>query len=241
MGKVRQIFVWNGKEDLGSFRREELVEQLQAGTVLPSDYFFEKGMSNWERVALLPCCVKFLATEPQRQMLARMGITYSEFLTKAEVSAIMAQRRSDPAGPATGRQLAFLAYLGISVPANLNKSQAGDLIDSALDNDSLSERRSTWRYDRYDLYPDLFAEERAEFKSGRGAALLADYNDFRIETREGPGGSDYLPKLTLAHVDAVVEMLDRLRPGWDRDLRRAMLDDFLPAIEEWHAKRHASS
>jgi len=44
MGKVRQIFVWNGKQDLGSFRREELVEQLKEGALLPSDYYYEEGM-----------------------------------------------------------------------------------------------------------------------------------------------------------------------------------------------------
>ena len=42
MGKVRQISVWNGKQDLGSFRREELVEQLKEGALLPSDYYTAK-------------------------------------------------------------------------------------------------------------------------------------------------------------------------------------------------------
>jgi hypothetical protein len=46
MGKVRQISVWNGKQDLGPFRREELVEQLKEGAVLPSDYYYEEGMAD---------------------------------------------------------------------------------------------------------------------------------------------------------------------------------------------------
>jgi hypothetical protein len=62
MGKVRQIFVWNGKQDLGSFRREELVEQLKDGALLPSDYYYEEGMADWERVAHFTCCQKFLAS-----------------------------------------------------------------------------------------------------------------------------------------------------------------------------------
>lgn len=67
MAKVRQIFIWNGKEDLGPFRRQELVEQLRTGSVRPEYYYWEEGMSDWLRVALLRCCREFLATDAQKQ------------------------------------------------------------------------------------------------------------------------------------------------------------------------------
>jgi len=144
VGKVRQIFIWNGKEDLGPFRREELVEQLKTAAVLPSHYYFEEGMVGWERVARLPCCRKFRATDAQKQMLDRMGVKYSEFLTKADVSSIMENR------PATERQLEYLKSFGVTPPGSLTKVQASEMIERCLDDPAARERQSRFRAAEFD-------------------------------------------------------------------------------------------
>lgn len=125
MAKVRQIFVWDGTRDLGPFRREELIEQIKAATVLPSHFFFEEGMTDWARVATLQCCARFLASDAQKQMLTRMGVEYDEYLTKDDVSRILEQQ------PATERQQALIDYLGLAVRPHPTKNEASDLIQAA--------------------------------------------------------------------------------------------------------------
>jgi hypothetical protein len=144
MGKYRQIFVWNGKEDLGPFRREELIEQLRAGTVLPSDYYIEQEMPGWERVACLPCCSKLLATDAQREMLDRLGVAYGEFLTKADVSSILENQ------PATERQLDYLRSFGIAPAAGLSKIEASQTIEQCLADPVARERQSRIQADEFE-------------------------------------------------------------------------------------------
>jgi len=139
VAKVRQIFIWNGKQDLGPFRREELVEQLKSGAVLPSDYYYEEGMADWQRVARLRCCNRFLATDAQKAMLDRMGVTYGEFLRKTDVTSILENQ------PATEKQLAYLQSFGVTPPTALTKVQASDMIQRCLDDHVARERQSEFR------------------------------------------------------------------------------------------------
>jgi GYF domain 2 len=228
MGRAaRQVFIARDGVQYGPYGRAELIQNFRSGAILPCDFYWEGGMTDWKRVALLPLARKSLATDAQRRMLDRLGIEYDEFLTKSEVTAIMSRRNM-----ATPQQLALLEYLGVTVSPGISKSKASALYDSAISDESIASRRSTWGYDRYNLYPDLFAEERARFKASRAASLLGDYNDFRGDVRKTIGGSrNPLPKLQLSDVEAIVSKLDLAYPGWDRDLMRAMLDFLLPAIE----------
>jgi hypothetical protein len=228
MGRLaRQVFIARDGVQYGPYGRSELIRNFRSGAILPRDFYWEEGMADWKRVALLPFAQKSLATDAQRRMLDRMGVEYDEFLTKSEVTAIMSRRNT-----ATPQQLALLEYLGVTAPPGISKSEASALYNSAISNESVAERRSTWHHDKYDLYPDLFAEERAKFKAGRAASLLSDYSDFRAEVRKTIGGGrNPLPKLQLSDVETIVSKLDLAYPGWDRDLMRAMLDYLLPAIE----------
>jgi len=219
VGKVRQIFIWNGKDDLGPFRREELVEQLKSGAVLPSDYYYEEGMPDWERVARLPCCNKFLAPDLQKQMLDRMGVNYDEFLTKNDVSTILEHE------PATDRQLALLNYLGIEAPLGLTKTDASDIIHDARSNPSLADRFDRWNVERLDMHPNLYASERAAYKTGRAACLLDQYKEFR---REVTG----FPKLSLADIEQIISKLDTATPGWDHDLLATGVDHVIAELEK---------
>jgi hypothetical protein len=222
MGKVRQIFIWNGEKDLGPFRRDELVAELSAGNVRPSDYYFEEGMADWERVAQLPCCQRFLATGAQKLMLDRMGVKYDEFLTKDDVSSILENQ------PATDRQLALLRYLGLTAPVGVTKTIAAELIDQARHDPSFADQFDKWTFDRLEVHPDLYASERSAYKAGRASTLLTEYEQFRRDMREN--GSRF-PKLTLEEIEEVVGRLDREHPRWDQDILLNGVDSLLAELE----------
>jgi hypothetical protein len=219
MGKVRQIFVWNGQQDLGPFRRDELVAELTIGHVRPSAYYYEEGMADWERIAQLPCCQRILASDAQKQMLDRMGVTYDEFLTKRDVSAILEHQ------PATDRQLVLMRYLNIEVPPVLTKTDASNILENARSDPSLGDRFYRWNTERFDLHPDLYAPERATYKAGRASCLLEQYNEFRREVKG-------FPKLSLDDLQQIIAKLDNAKPEWDHDLLATGVDHVIAELEK---------
>jgi hypothetical protein len=223
MGKVRQIFIWNGTQDLGPFRRTELVEQLELGTVLPSHYYFEEGMSEWARVAALPCCARLLASDAQKTMLSRMGIEYDEFLTKSDVSRILDN------APATERQIALLKYLGIEAPPSLTKNAASELLDVAKGDPLMLDKLDAWNVDRLELHADIYAGERIAFKNSRAQALLEQYHEFQADLQ---GSGVRVRRLTLEELNSAIAKLDATRPGWDRELRLNGLDHVLDVLDK---------
>lgn len=222
MGKVRQIFVWDGVRDLGPFRREQLVDQLRSGAVRPNHFFFEEGMAGWERVATLPCCARFLASDAQKTMLREMGVDYDEYLTKDDVSGILEQQ------PATERQVALLKYLGVAVSPHLTKNEASDLIEAAKRDPRLGSRFDSWGADRINLHADIYAAERKLYQDGRAAVLLEEYENFR---RDLSSNGMEAPKLSLGDVARLVTELDRTVGGWDKDLRLSGLDHLLDLVQ----------
>jgi hypothetical protein len=223
MGKLRQIFIWDGTRDLGPFRRDELIEQLKIGTVLPSHFFFEEEMSDWARVATLPCCARFLASEAQKEMLTRMGIEYDEYLTKDDVSRILEHQ------PATERQLALIAYLGLRASPNMTKTEASEFIEAAKQNPLLVDRFDSWNFDRLELHGDMYATERKSFKEGRGEILWRQYQDFRSDLQESGAR---VRNLTLHEVNTLIAQLDATRPDWDRELYLNGLDHVLELLKD---------
>jgi len=167
VNNIRQIFIWNGKENLGPFTEDELVEKLESGAVRTADYYFEEGMKDWERVGRLSFCKKFLATSRQRRMLDEMGVHYDEFLSKADVSSILANQ------PATPRQLDYLKSFGVTPSTPPTKVQAAEMIEHCLDDPAARERQAQFRaaeverqrrereaFPSYYLKQDVLAAER---------------------------------------------------------------------------------
>jgi hypothetical protein len=222
MGKIRQIFVWDGHRDLGPFRRDELVEQLRIGVVLPSHFYFEEGMKDWARVASLPCCVRFLASDAQKEMLTRMGIEYDDYLTKNDVSRILEKQ------PATERQLALLAYLNLPISTDLTKNEASDLLEAAKRDASLGERLDQWNYDRLELHADIYATERATFKLDRIEIMLGQYRNFKSDLRENGGR---IRSVNREEMIELIAKLDAARPGWDRQIELNGLDQVLDLLK----------
>jgi hypothetical protein len=207
---------------LGPFRREELIDQIKTGEVLPSHFFFEEGMIGWALVATLPGCARLLASDAQKAMLTRMGVEYDEYLTKDDVSRILEQQ------PATERQLALLEYLGLAARSHLTKNEAGDLIEAAKQNPALGSRFDSWNTERLDLHADMYAAERKAFKDSRPEVLLEEYENFRTDLLEN---GIKAPKLSLEEVTRLVSELDETVHGWDRDLRLTGLDRLLELMK----------
>jgi hypothetical protein len=160
VNKVRQIFIWNGREDLGPFTVDGLVEKLEAGAVRPSDYYFEEGMTDWERVRALPLSKRFLATSKQKRMLDEMRVRYDEFLTKADVSSILANQ------PATAKQLDYLKSFGVMPVAPLTKTQASEMIERCLADPAARERQIQFKAEEFErrqrereTYPSYYLKE----------------------------------------------------------------------------------
>jgi hypothetical protein len=223
MAKVRQIYIWDGNQNLGPLRRDELVQQLRVGIVLPSHFYWEEGMSDWARVASLPCCARFLASDAQKDMLSSMGVEYDEFLTKDDVSRIL------EAQPATDRQLALMNYLGLTISPNLTKNEASELLDKAKQDPLIRERLERWNVDRLELHSALYAAERRSFKESRSELLLRRYREFRSDMRES-GVS--IKNLTLEQINSLIVVLDRTRPRWDSDIELNGLDYLLELLKD---------
>jgi hypothetical protein len=113
-------------EVLGEWTQTELSRLLRASEVFPSDYCWHEGVTEWRRLAELPCGKRALATPAQRQMLADHGLPCEEFTTKYQVSKLMDSR------PCSDKQRLFMDDLGIAHFDGMTIKQASDLIDSEL-------------------------------------------------------------------------------------------------------------
>lgn len=193
------------------------------GAVQPSHYYYEEGMTDWARVAALPCCARFLASDAQKEMLTNMGVRFDEFLTKTDVSTIMERQ------PATERQLALIDYLGLTQPPGLTKNQASQLLEVAKQDPAVRQRLDSWNIDRLELHPNTYSAERRAFKEGRADLLLSQYRDFRSDLRENGAK---IRNLSIEEVNVLITRLDASRPGWDREIDLKGLDFLLDLLDD---------
>jgi uncharacterized protein DUF4339 len=121
-----KVHIARNGEVLGEWTQTELRPLLRASEVFPGDYYWHEGMTEWRRLAELPCGKRALATPAQRQMLADYGLPCEEFTTKYQVSKLMDSR------PCTDKQRLFMDDLGIVHFDGMTVKQASDMIDSEL-------------------------------------------------------------------------------------------------------------
>ena len=126
------------------------------------------------------------------------------------------------AQPATEKQKAFLAFMGVRVEPELSMEHAGDLINRASADPANRERMALWNVERLRLHPELFAEEIHTQKEQRPAKYL--------EVVQKNGGA-YFQKVTKAHCQVLLNHLDVQHPGWEQRTE-AVKDYFFPAIVE---------
>jgi hypothetical protein len=134
-----------------------------------------------------------------------------------------AEKRGDKlAQPATEKQKAFLAFMGVRVEPQVSMEQAGELINQASADSANRERMTLWNVERLRLHPELFAEEIHTQKEQRPAKYL--------EVVQKNGGA-YFQKVTKAHCQVLLNHLDVQHPGWEQR-PEAVKDYFFAAIVE---------
>ena len=114
----------------GEWTATELYPLLRDNVFRPRDYYWIEGMTDWAPLADLPCGKKYLATEAQREMMARNGINFDNLTSKAEVSQLMEEMLHSR--PASEKQREFIAEVGLSCPNSFSLGQARELIESEL-------------------------------------------------------------------------------------------------------------
>jgi hypothetical protein len=125
--------------------------------------------------------------------------------------------------PATAKQKAFLTFMGISFPPEIDREAAAILVNEAMENPRDAARLNRWNKERLRLHPDLFAAEIQAAKEQRAQHF---YEVCEAE------GTPWFTKVTKAHCQVLVGYLDVHHPSWDADPDTAATNYFFPAIAE---------
>ena len=138
--------------------------------------------------------------------------------------------------PASGRQKALLQYIGATIPSQVTREEAALAISDALENPKLTSRLAKWGEEKLRLHPDLFQDEVDYRRANRITRFLE-----LCQT----DGAEVVKDITKAHVQVLMESLDKRQVGWDMDSRVALWDYLLPSVaehfpqlvqEEWKGK-----
>jgi hypothetical protein len=123
------------------------------------------------------------------------------------------------AEPASPRQQAFLAFMGVTMPPGTTRQQAAVLVNDAMENDP--SRLARWNAERLKLHPDIFADEIQARKEGRAQLF------FEHCQRDGIA---WFEKVAKAHCQVLVAHLDVHSPNWDAHPSEAAAKYFFPAL-----------
>lgn len=110
----------------------------------------------------------------------------------------------------TKRQLALLTYLGLSLPNDLTKDQASDMLDAAMEDPRHEERLHTWRTDKLKLHPDLYSEELQAAREGRPQHFYNEMHEW---------GKNYFYRFTRKQCAEVIRLLDDQYPRVELSIR----------------------
>ena len=96
-------------------------------------------------------------------------------------------------------------------------------MSDALETPKLQPRIRKWHDDKLRMHAEVFQDEIDFRKANRTTRYLE-----RIQTE----GADVLKDVTKAHVQVLVESLDKRHPGWEAEPESALWNHLLPAIGE---------
>lgn len=125
--------------------------------------------------------------------------------------------------PASARQKALLQFIGATVPDSVTREDAALAISDALENPKLTTRLTKWGEEKLRLHPDLYQEEVDFRRSNRATRFLE-----LCQTE----GAEAVKDVTKAHVQVLIESLDKRHAGWDQDSQTALWNYFLPMVAE---------
>ena len=104
------FYVCRNGEVIGDWPEEEFRALVSTGQILPDDYFFHEGMTDWRLVSTY--------TLPDQKE--------PEGGSKTDTAKAKHDWRLDSA---TEKQINYLASFGVTAPAEISKGEASDLIE----------------------------------------------------------------------------------------------------------------
>ncbi len=202
-----EIFVIHEGQQMGPFNEENIQKLLKSGGLRGDDLGWSKGLPGWLPIneVLAPGSERPSAPPPAPGM---SGIR--------AVSGVVRKL-------ATNKQKALLKFIGASFEEDITKLEAAEAISEALENPKLTPRFQKWGDEKLRLHPDYFQDEIDYRRANRVSRLVE-----LCET----DGADAVKGVTKAHVQVLVESLDRKHPKWDADPVAALWERLLPAIAE---------
>ncbi len=202
------IYILRDGKEIGPLSEETTQTMLQDGSILPGDFAWCPGMSDWS---------------PLSEVLKPAPAAVPPAPPAAEESSAKAAGEQYPSEPATEKQKTLFSYLGIAFSPNLTKEAAAGMVNDAMEDPRNSARLQQWNEDRLKLHPELFATEIQAKKENRA--------QFFFELCQSEG-ADYFTKVTKAHCQVLVGFLDVKFPNWDARQAEAAEKFFYPAIAE---------
>lgn len=210
-----EIFVLRNGEQIGPFSEETVQSQLKRGGLLPTDKAWRKGLPEWVPLGE----VMNPASSAPPPAPSASGVR-SGSATKAP----------------TSKQMALLKYLGATFDGEITYEEAAVAICKALESPKLTSRFTKWGDEKLRLHPQLFQDEIDYRRTNRVSLYL--------DLCQGEGAK-VVKDVTKAHVQVLIEALDKKNESWEVDSRAALWDYFLPTVaehfpqlvrEEWKGK-----
>ncbi len=203
-----EIFIIRDGHQAGPYSAEAVQGFLAEGTVRATDMGWRKGLAEWR---------------PLDEVLHAHPDEAGHSATPPPADVPRANGSGAAQGPATAKQKAFLKYLGAEFGENLEKGRAALAISDALETPKLQPRIRKWHDEKLRQHPAVFQDEIDYRKANRANRYLE-----RIQTE----GSEVLKDVTKAHVQVLVESLDKRHPGWESERESALWEYLLPAVGE---------
>ena len=202
-----EIFIIREGRQAGPYSTEAVKAFFAEGSARVTDMGWRKGMAEWRPLD------EVMKTQEQAGQSA----------TPPPADARGSNGSADAHIAATAKQKALLKFLGAEFGENLEKGRAALAISDALETPKLQPRIRKWHDEKLRQHPDVFQDEIDFRKANRANRYLE-----RIQTE----GSEVLKDVTKAHVQVLVESLDKRHPGWESERESALWEYLLPAVGE---------
>jgi hypothetical protein len=210
-----EFFIIRDGQQAGPFTEDALQAMLKDGSLHLSDMGWRKGLPAWL---------------PLQEVLNPGTARLTEPPPMSGIQSNAGIR------PATARQKALLQYIGSSLNGSTTREEAALAICEALENPKLTSRFAKWGEEKLRLHPDLFQEEIDYRRANRISRYLE-----LCQTE----AAEVVKDVTKAHVQVLIESLDKRHSNWEEDSRAALWDYLLPSVaenfpqlvrEEWKGK-----
>ncbi len=202
-----EIFVIHDGLQTGPFNEDSIQKLLKSAALRNQDMGWRKGLPGWV---------------PLNEVLSPGSTLPSEPPPAPGLSGIRPPGGDAPR-PATSKQKALLKFVGASFEPDVTKQEAAEAISDALENPKLTPRFNKWGEEKLRLHPDFFQDELDYRRANRVTRFVE-----LCET----DGEDVVKGVTKAHVQVLVESLDKKQPKWDADPESALWEGLFPAIAE---------